>query len=114
MTDPRNAAPDDHPGDRQGGGVAGGDARRDQADQPDDRGDQVEARRELGRLGVDAPRAGGRCRSSRSTRALRASTRSRSPATPALPALDRDDERHQPVASTTPALATSRTGTGSP
>ena len=53
MIDPRKAAPTTTWVNGQAGGIAGRHTRRDQADQPDDRRHQIEARRELGGVLID-------------------------------------------------------------
>ena len=91
---------------------AGVDRRRDEPDDADDRGDQVERRRELRRSTSTLAARRGRCRSSPPP-ARCALLGQRSLARHAGLAPTTDTTRATPVASTTPAEAASRTGTGS-
>ncbi len=63
VTAPRNAAPTRNRATASQAGPPASSAGGDEADGADDRRDQVERRRELGGVGVDARAAPGRCRS---------------------------------------------------
>ena len=113
MIEPRNAAPTTT---RATDRASGSPAATPAAISPisaDDRRDQVERRRELGRVDVDGvalavdPGHGGDPRAARLDPLALAGHARRL-------ALDRHERAPPADASATPALATSRTGTGSP